>query len=50
VIVSDQGVYNKKHVLTAVTMMAEVDPLSGGGVPTGTVTFDIVMPTKMKMA
>jgi hypothetical protein len=48
VVVTDQGVYNKKQVLTDVTLMAEVKPLSGSGVPTGTVTFNIVMPAKTK--
>jgi Bacterial Ig-like domain (group 3) len=48
VVVTDQGVYNKKHVLTAVTLMAQIKPLSGSGVPTGTVTFDMVMPARMK--
>jgi Bacterial Ig-like domain (group 3) len=47
--VTDQGVYNKHYVLTSVEIMATVKPLSGTGVPTGTVTFDMVMPGKMKM-
>ncbi len=49
VIVTDQGVYNKKHELTSVEMMATVKPLTGSAVPTGTVTFEMVMPGKMKM-
>lgn len=49
VIVTDQGVYNKHHVLTSVELMATVKPASGSAVPTGTVTFNMVMPAKSEM-
>lgn len=49
VVVTDQGVYNKRHVLTDVTLMAQIKPLSGSGMPTGSVTFDMVMPAKTEM-
>ena len=47
VVVTDQGVYHKHH-LVSVELMATVKPVSGSGVPNGTVTFDMVMPPGMK--
>ncbi len=49
VVVTDQGIYNKKHVLKSVELMATVKPMSGIGRPTGTVTIVMVMPAGMKM-
>jgi hypothetical protein len=41
--VTDQGFYSKSHALTAVELIPTVIPLSGSGVPTGTVTFNMVI-------
>jgi hypothetical protein len=41
--VSEAGIY-KHHALNAVQLIATVEPLSGVGIPTGTVTFNTVTP------
>jgi hypothetical protein len=43
------AVFSKKHKLRSLTLTAEIEPVApGGGVPTGTVTFELLQNKKPK--